>query len=117
MPPRYLLAILAVCVLATASGLAWQSGLFAPPRQPLLETPETVEAGKAVYAYRCHGCHRDVPLEKRVAGWTADRAYDFIGVQQDYPRALMPRFPGTDDDRRVLAVFLQALGGGRASQR
>ena len=73
--------------------------------------------GQAVYVYRCHGCHRDVPLEKRVAGWSADRAYAFIGVQQDYPRALMPRFPGTDEERRALAIFIQALGAGRAQQR
>ena len=82
-----------------------------------METPEAVTAGQAVYAYRCHGCHRDVPLAKRVVGWSADRAYDFIGVQQDFPRALMPPFPGSDEERRALAIWIQALGAGKVEQR
>jgi len=117
VPARYLIAILVFSALAAGGGLAWKAGLFTPAPTPLVETPEAVLSGQAVYVYRCHGCHRDVPLEKRVAGWSADKAYAFIGVQQDYPRALMPRFPGTDDERRALAIFIQALGAGRASQR
>jgi mono/diheme cytochrome c family protein len=117
VPRAYLVAIAAVLALGAAAWAASAAGLLRAARGPLVETPEAVAAGEAVYRYRCHGCHRDVPLEKRVAGWTADRAYAFIGVQQDYPRALMPRFPGTDDDRRALAIWIQALGAGRVSSR
>jgi mono/diheme cytochrome c family protein len=116
VPVRTITALVAVAVLVLAGGLAWDAGCFAPPRPPLLETPEAVAAGQAVFAYRCMGCHRDVPLRGRVAGWSADRAYETIGRLREVPRANMPAFPGTEEDRRALAVFLQALGAGRARQ-
>lgn len=116
MPVRTIAALLTFAALVLAGGLAWDAGLLAPPRPPLRETPEAVAAGRAVFAYRCTGCHRDVPLDRRVAGWTAERAYQVIGRLPEVPRANMPAFPGTEDDRRALAVFLQALGAGRARQ-
>ena len=116
MPVRTIVALLVVAVLSLGLGAAVDAGLFAPPRAPLVETAEAVAAGGEVYLYRCSPCHRDVPLARRVAGWSADRAYDTIGRLQEHPRANMPPFPGTEADRRVLALWLSAVGGGRARQ-
>lgn len=116
MPIRTIVALLAFALLTLAGGLAWDAGLFAPPRPPLVETPEAVAAGQAVFAHRCTGCHRDVPLDRRVAGWSAERAYETIGRLPSVPRANMPAFPGGEEERRALALFLQALGAGRARQ-
>lgn len=116
MPTRTWIAALALAALVLAAGLAWDAGLLAPLRQPLVESPEAVAAGQAVFAYRCAPCHRDVPLAGRVAGWSAERAYQTIGRLPEVPRANMPPFPGTEEERRALAVFLSALGAGRARQ-
>jgi mono/diheme cytochrome c family protein len=114
VPKKTLAALVAFALLALAAGAAWDSGLFAPPPPPLVETPEAVAAGRAVFAFRCVGCHRDVSLPPRIAGWSADRAYEIIGRLEQVPKANMPPFPGSEADRRVLAVYLQALGAGRA---
>jgi mono/diheme cytochrome c family protein len=116
VPTRTWYALLGLAALALAALVAWEAGILAPPRPPLVESPEAVAAGQDVFAYRCTPCHRDVPLAGRVAGWSAERAYQTIGRLQEHPRANMPRFPGTEEDRRVLAVFLAALGAGRARQ-
>ena len=50
-----------------------------------------------------------------MVGLSADQAYEKIGRLQDPPRANMPPFPGTEEDRRALAIFMAALGAGRAS--
>jgi len=107
---------LALAALTLGGGLAWDAGLLEGPPPPLLESPEAVAAGQEVFAYRCTPCHHDVPLARRVAGWSADRAYEVIGRLPTVPRANMPPFPGTREDRRALAVFLQALGAGRTRQ-
>jgi mono/diheme cytochrome c family protein len=57
-----------------------------------------------------------VPLQHRVAGWSADAAYQVIGRLPSVRRANMPPFQGTEEERRALAVFLSALGAGRARQ-
>jgi len=116
VPARIWLSMLGLAAVILAAGLAWDAGLFAPPPPPLVESPEAVAAGQAVFARRCTGCHRDVPLQRRVAGWSADRAYQTIGRLPSVPRANMPAFPGSDEERRALAVFLSALGAGRARQ-
>jgi mono/diheme cytochrome c family protein len=116
VPARILVSLLALAAIILGAGLAWDAGLIALPRPPLVETPEAVAAGRAVFASRCTGCHRDVPLERRVAGWSPQRAYQTIGRLQQVPRANMPRFPGSEAERRALAVFLAALGAGRVSQ-
>lgn len=115
MPARLWIA-LAVGAVIVSVGLAWDAGLLAPPPPPLVESPEAVAAGRAVFASRCTSCHRDVPLQRRVSGWTAERAYEVIGRLPTVPRAGMPPFAGTESERRVLAAFLAALGAGRASQ-
>ncbi len=116
MPKKTILALALVAILSLAGGWAWEAGLFAPPPPPLVETAEAVAEGREVFAYRCVSCHRDVPLAPRVQGWSAERAYQTIGRLPSVPRANMPPFPGTEEDRRALAVFLQALGAGRARQ-
>jgi len=115
VPKKTFIAMGVLAALVLAAGWASGAGWFAPPPPPLVETPEAVAAGRAVFAYRCAGCHRDVRLEARVAGWSADRAYEVLGRLQDVPRANMPRFPGSEEDRRAVAVFLAALGAGRAT--
>jgi mono/diheme cytochrome c family protein len=114
--PRRLLVALAVAAAIVAGGLAWDAGLLQPGPPPLVETPEAVAAGQAVFAYRCTGCHRDVPLARRVAGWPALQAWQVIGRLPSVKRANMPPFPGTEEERRSLAIFLSALGAGRARQ-
>jgi len=114
--PRTRIAVFLFAALTLAFGKAWDAGLFDPPPPPLVDTPAAVEAGMAVFVYRCVSCHRDVPLAKRVAGWSPERAYETIGRLPTVPKANMPPFPGTEEDRRVLAVFISALGAGRAVQ-
>jgi mono/diheme cytochrome c family protein len=115
VPARVWIA-LAVAAVIVGAGLAWDAGLFVPPRPPLVESPEAVAAGQAVFAFRCTPCHRDVPLQRRLAGWSPERAYETIGRLPAVTRANMPPFQGTEEERRALAVFLAALGGGRARQ-
>jgi mono/diheme cytochrome c family protein len=107
---------LAFASLLVGAGLAWDAGLLAPRRPALDESPGAVAAGQAVFAFRCTPCHRDVPLQGRVAGWSAQRAYEVIGRLPEVGRASMPPFQGTEEERRALASFLAALGGGRAHQ-
>jgi mono/diheme cytochrome c family protein len=107
---------LAAAAGIVAAGVAFDAGLLSPAPPPLLESPEAVSAGQAVFAYRCTPCHRDVPLQRRVAGWSAEDAYQVIGRLPKVRRANMPPFQGTEDERRALAVFLSALGAGRARQ-
>jgi mono/diheme cytochrome c family protein len=116
MPARIWISMLALAGLILGTGLAWDAGLLVGTPPPLVESPEAVVAGRAVFVHRCIGCHRDVPLQRRVAGWSAERAYQVIGRLPSVPRAYMPPFPGTEEERRALAVFLAALGAGRARQ-
>jgi mono/diheme cytochrome c family protein len=115
VPARIWIALVIAAGLIGA-GLAWDAGLFAAPPPPLVETPEAVALGQAVFASRCTGCHRDVPLQRRVAGWSAERAHQVIGRLPKVPRANMPPFLGTEEERRALAIFLSALGAGRTRQ-
>jgi mono/diheme cytochrome c family protein len=79
-----------------------------PPRQP----DALVAAGRRVMEYRCLTCHRDVPLKKRVAGWSAPFAYEAIGrLPRLYPG--MPAFAGDEQERLALAAWLAALGAGQ----
>lgn len=116
MHPRFWIAALGVAALTLILGWALDARIFDPPPPPLVGSPEAVLAGRAVFAYRCSTCHRDVPLPRRVAGWSPERAYETIGRLHEVPRANMPAFPGTEEDRRDLAIFLAALGAGRATQ-
>jgi mono/diheme cytochrome c family protein len=115
MSPRVRWALAAVAALALAvAGLA-ASGVLDPSPAPVVVTPEAVARGREVYRYRCHTCHNDIPLAKRVAGWSAQKAYEVVG---DLPKRYrsMPAFAGDDDERRAVAAFLQAVGEGSTSQ-
>jgi mono/diheme cytochrome c family protein len=114
VPKKTILALALFAVLSLAGGFAWDAGLFAGPPPPLVETPEAVAAGRQVFTYRCTGCHRDVRLDARLKGWTADRAYQTVGRLETVPKANMPPFPGSEEERRAVAIFLAAVGAGRA---
>ena len=114
---RWVLAgAVAVVVAAVAVD---QAGLLDPPPAPIVVTPELVAAGRKVYRERCHSCHTDIPLHKRIAGWDPMHAYDVVGKLQTIGKEgkrPMPPFPGTKEDRRAVAAWLSELGAGRVPQ-
>ncbi|HSN92831.1 MAG TPA: cytochrome c [Anaeromyxobacteraceae bacterium] len=113
---RKLLAVpIALAILALAAGAAWDAGLLASRHPALPETPETVAHGRKVFARRCLHCHQDVPLRKRVEGWSAARAYEAIGRLPQIA-SNMPPFRGTEEERRALAAYLASLGAGREAR-
>jgi len=112
VPPRLRIALVAAAVLLVAGAVAFDQGLLRLP--PSLEaTPEAVARGRAFVRGHCLHCHEMIALPQRVAGWSPRRAYDAIGRLPEV-NAAMPRFPGTEDDRRAVAVYLSALGAGAA---
>jgi mono/diheme cytochrome c family protein len=115
MSPLVRWALAGIAVLALAIGGVVASGVLEPAPGPVVVTPETIARGRQVYRYRCHTCHTDIPLSKRVAGWTADHAYQVIGrLPQTYKA--MPAFAGDDEERRALAAWVHALGAGQVPQ-
>jgi mono/diheme cytochrome c family protein len=107
--PRYRNLALAVIALGIVAWGAARLGLLEPAPPPLVPSPEAVDRGRRVFERQCLHCHRDIPLERRVAGWSAERAWDAVGrLPQVYPS--MPPFRGTPEERRDLALFLAALG-------
>jgi mono/diheme cytochrome c family protein len=109
--PRYRNLALAVALLGLAAIGAERLRLFEPPPAPLVTSPEAVDRGRRVFDRQCRHCHSDIPLERRVAGWSLERAYATLGrLPEVYPA--MPPFRGTDEERRALAAFLAALGRG-----
>jgi mono/diheme cytochrome c family protein len=110
VPPRTRNVLVALAVLVVALGYAWEAGYLRPAPPPLRETPEALALGERVLASRCLHCHSAIPLAPRVAGWSAERAYEALGrLPELYPS--MPAFHGTDDERRALALYLARLGG------
>ncbi len=106
-------ALALAALLLVAAAYAWDLGLLRPSPRPLRPSPEALALGERVLAARCLHCHADIPLRPRVAGWSAERAYDALGrLPQLYPA--MPAFHGSDEERRALAVYLSALGAGAA---
>ena len=100
---------MAAAVLLVAGTYAWEEGLLRPAPPPLRPTPEALALGERILRSRCLHCHSAIPLAPRVAGWSAERAYEALGhLPQLYPA--MPPFHGTDDERRALALYLAALG-------
>jgi mono/diheme cytochrome c family protein len=109
--PRARNALLVAAVLGVVLAYAWDEGLLRPAPPPLRATPEALALGERVLANKCLHCHSGIPLAPRVAGWSAERAYEALGrLPQLYPA--MPPFHGTDDERRALALYLARLGGG-----
>ena len=115
MTPKLLGAVVALAVVPLLVSVAWDAGLLASRHPDLPETPEAIARGRRVFAQMCLRCHQDVPLERRVAGWSADRAYQTIGRLPQIA-ANMPPFQGTEEERRALAAYLAALGAGRATR-
>ena len=113
-------ALLAVAGLALVAAVLDESGWLRPAPAPIVVTAELVAAGRTVYLDRCHRCHTDIPLAKRVKDWAPMRAYQAIGHLQEVgvapDKKPMPTFPGTDEDRRALAAWLSELGAGRVPQ-
>jgi mono/diheme cytochrome c family protein len=110
--PRLRNLLLAGLAAGVAAAAAWEAGLLRPaPR--LARTEEAVSRGRAVVAARCLQCHAAIPLAPRVAGWSAERAYDAIGRLPQL-RPAMPPFAGSEEERRALAIYLSALGAGAA---
>jgi mono/diheme cytochrome c family protein len=107
--PRTRNALVVAAVLLVALAFAWDEGLLRPAPAPLRPTPEALALGERILASRCLHCHSAIPLAPRVAGWSAERAYEALGrLPQLYPA--MPPFHGTDDERRALAMYLATLG-------
>jgi mono/diheme cytochrome c family protein len=98
--------------VALAFGAIVELGAFERPR-PIVATPGVRARGEQVFAAWCLHCHADVPLARRVAGWSPERAYAVIGRLPEVSPA-MPPFRGTDEERRALAVYVASLGAGGA---
>jgi mono/diheme cytochrome c family protein len=119
MSPTVRWLLLGIALLAAAAGGVAGSGILKPPPAPIAVTPDLVAAGRIVYRGRCHTCHTDIPLAKRVKGWEPMHAYEVIGRLQTIGvsgKKPMPPFPGTDEDRRALAAWISELGAGRVPQ-
>jgi len=119
MSPKVRWLLVAVALLALAAVAVDRSGLLAPPPAPIVVTPELVASGRKVYRDRCHSCHTDIPLGKRVAGWDPMHAYEVVGKLQTIGKEgkrPMQAFPGSDDERRALAAWISELGAARVPQ-
>jgi mono/diheme cytochrome c family protein len=109
-PLRWASAAGAAAVLL-ALAFAWDEGLLRRAPPPLRPTPEALALGQRVLENKCLHCHAGIPLAPRVAGWSAERAYEALGrLPKLYPA--MPPFHGTEDERRALALYLASLGAG-----
>jgi mono/diheme cytochrome c family protein len=106
------LALALAAVVALAVGAVVERGALERPR-PIVATPEVRARGERVFSAWCLHCHADVPLARRVAGWSPERAYAAIGRLPELSPA-MPPFRGTDEERRALAVYVASLGAGGA---
>lgn len=93
----------------------WLAGLdgVVEPEPPAPAGQDPIARGRAVAEQKCAICHGDAPLPPRVAGWSEERAYQAIGRLHELNDA-MPDFDGSDEERRVLAAYLAALGAGKA---
>jgi mono/diheme cytochrome c family protein len=109
--PRSRNGALAFPALLAAAGLVWWGAVA--HRDRFARTPAALERGRAVVRGRCLHCHATIPLAPRVAGWSAERAYDALGRLPEL-RPAMPAFSGDDQERRAVAVYLSALGAGAA---
>jgi mono/diheme cytochrome c family protein len=78
-----------------------------PPAAP--PDPTRVAAGRRLFAETCSGCHREIRLERRVAGWNEPLALRVVG-RLDRMNPAMPRFELGEADRQALAAYLVTLG-------
>lgn len=101
-------ALLASAALAVVAAALIHRGVL-DRRGPIVATPEERARGERIFRAWCLHCHSDVPLVRRVAGWSPERAYEAIGRLPQLSAA-MPPFRGTDAERRSLAVYVASLG-------
>jgi mono/diheme cytochrome c family protein len=90
--------------LALLDGSA--AGTLPPP------DPVRVAKGQRIFAATCAHCHREIRLERRVAGWCEPLAFDVVG-RLSRMNAAMPRLELGEEDRRALAAYVVTLGGAR----
>ena len=109
MSPLYRNLALAVAALGAAGWIAARLGLFDPAPPALASSPAGIARGRELFRARCRHCHDDVPLERRIAGWSAARAWDALGRLPELS-PVMPPFHGTPEERRDLALFLAEMG-------
>ena len=107
-------SLLAAAALAVVAASLVVRGPPARPR-PIVATPEERARGERVFRAWCLHCHSDVPLARRVAGWSPERAYEAIGRLPQLSAA-MPPFRGSDEERRALAVYVASLGASGAAR-
>jgi hypothetical protein len=112
VPPRLRNAVLAAALVLVAAGVAWDAGILRLPLR-LEPAPEAIARGRTFVRGHCLHCHEMIELPQRVAGWSPRRAYETLGRLPEV-NAAMPRFPGSEDERRAVAVYLSALGAGAA---
>jgi mono/diheme cytochrome c family protein len=98
--------------VALAVGAVMELGALERPG-PIVATPAVRARGEQVFSAWCLHCHADVPLARRVAGWSPERAYAVIGRLPEVSPA-MPPFRGTDEERQALAVYVASLGAAEA---
>ncbi|HSN16026.1 MAG TPA: cytochrome c, partial [Anaeromyxobacteraceae bacterium] len=71
--------------------------------------PTRVASGRRLFAETCAGCHREIRLERRVAGWNEPLAQRVVS-QLNRMNPAMPRFDLGEADRQALAAYLVTLG-------
>ena len=71
--------------------------------------PDRVKEGKRLFGDACRSCHREIRLERRVAGWNEPLAYAVVG-RLHRMNAAMPRFDLSEAERGALAAYVVSLG-------
>jgi len=73
--------------------------------------PLRIQAGRKAFEAACASCHRDVRLERRVAGWNVPLARRVVDRLARIPAMKGVELP--ESERDALAAWLVALGAGR----
>ena len=71
--------------------------------------PDLVVSGKRLFAEACDRCHREIRLERRVAGWNEPLALRVVG-RLHLVNPAMPRLDLSDAEARALAAYVVTLG-------
>jgi mono/diheme cytochrome c family protein len=90
----------------------------ASPSSSAEEAGIAASVGARYFQERCAACHggdAQWPVAPRVGGHSAKYFYDLLG-RLPASNEIMPRFEGSDDERRALAAYLVTLGAPASSQ-
>jgi mono/diheme cytochrome c family protein/cytochrome bd-type quinol oxidase subunit 1 len=90
----------------------------ASPSSIAREAGIAASVGARYFQERCAACHggdAQWPVAPRVGGHSAKYFYDLLG-RLPASNEIMPRFEGSDDDRRALAAYIVTLGAPASSQ-